>query len=108
MDWTDNRRMEESLHFMLESDVPAAKARAKVKALERKEKTIKAIGFLNAVGTVGERDARSVTTKEWIEHVEDYEDSVSDSETFENQRKTNELVIEVWRTIQANQRRGNV
>ena len=103
-----DEELSEKLAYLAETDDKAAIAKALVKALERKEKTVKAMGFLEAEGTVASREHKAVSSDEWDKHVNDYKSAVADSETYENKRNTAALVCEVWRTLQANRRRGNI
>ena len=80
-----------ALHSLTETDVEYGQLIARVKALEHQVKTIKALVFLEAVGTV-----------------EDYQNAVADREIMGAKRKTHELVIDVWRSCNANRRQGNI
>tara|TARA_Y100001951_G_C11290113_1_gene271546 strand:- start:2270 stop:2602 length:333 start_codon:yes stop_codon:yes gene_type:complete len=97
-------RLEHAMEFLALTDIPAAQARGKVKALEQYGKTVKAMGFLEASGTVAEREAKSLVTEEWKAHVKRLEEAVIEAETLENQRASATGVKDVWRTLQANQR----
>lgn len=103
-----DEQLSEELEYLSGTDEEAANAKALVKALERKEKTVKAIGFLKAEGTVASREHKAVSSVAWGEHIETYQNAVADSETLENKRNTAALVVEVWRSLQANRRRGNI
>lgn len=97
-----------ALRYLAETDEPAANARAMAKYLEQKRKTIKAVGFMKASGTMAEREARSYTTNEYLQFLEDYKAAVYDDELYKNKRKRAELTVEVWRSKNANRRAGNV
>jgi hypothetical protein len=102
---SDNR-VEQAMRYLSETDLPAAEAKSKVKALEQYGKTVKALGFLEVQGTVAERDHLSLTTKEYDKYRDDYEKAVLESEHFSNKRATEAGVREVWRSLQANRRQG--
>ena len=97
-------RMESAMMFLVETDIPAAKAKGKVKALDQYGRTVKAFGFLEATGTVAEREAKSYTTDKWKQHIDNVEQAVIDAETLDNQRASAMGVRDVWRTLQANRR----
>jgi len=99
-------RVEKAMFYLSETDIPAAEAKAKAKALETYGKTVKAFGFLESLGTVAEREAKSVITTEYKEYITMYEKAVVVSETFSNKRATEAGVREVWRSLQANRRQG--
>ena len=99
-------RGEKALFYLAEPDLPAAEAKAKAKALETYGKTAKALGFLDASGTVAEREAQSLVTTEYREYLKIYEKAVMVSESFANKRATEAGIREVWRSLQANRRQG--
>ena len=97
-------RMESAMMFLAETDIPAAKAKGRVKALDQYGRTVKAFGFLEATGTVAEREAKSYASDKWKQHVDNVEQAVIDAEALENQRASAMGVRDVWRTLQANRR----
>ena len=101
-----DERVEQAMRYLSKTDLPAAEAKSKAKALEAYGKTAKAFGFLEASGTVAEREAQSVITSHYTEYLENYEKAVLASEHFANKRATEAGVREVWRSLQANRRQG--
>ncbi len=97
-------RMESAMMFLAQTDIPAAEAKGKVKALDQYGRTVKAFGFLEATGTVAEREAKSYTTDKWKQHIDNVEQAVIDAESLDNQRASAMGVRDVWRTLQANRR----
>jgi|TARA_A100000172_G_C3023370_1_gene103915 hypothetical protein len=93
--------------YLAETDEDAAKAKAKAKSLEQFGKTVKAFGFLEATGTVAEREAQSLTTEEYKKYLRAYEDAVMESEKYANKRASEAGIREVWRSLQANRRQGS-
>ena len=100
--------VERALKYMADTDEEAAKAKALVKALEHSFKTIVATEFMKATGAQGEREKIAHASPAYREHNEKYQNAVADYELLANKRKRAELTIEVWRSLNANQRRGNV
>ena len=101
-----DRRVEQAMTYLAETDEDAAKAKAKAKAMEQFGKTVKAFGFLEAEGTVAEREAKSLTTEEYKKYLNGYEKSVMESERYANKRASEAGIREVWRSLQANRRQG--
>lgn len=97
-----------ALDYLASTDEEEANARASVKALEERKKTIKAVAFLDADGAQGERMEKAYASEEYKLFIEQYENKIADHAFLSNKRKRAELTIEVWRSINANQRRGNV
>ena len=101
-----DKRVEQAMTYLAETDEDAAKAKAKAKSLEQFGKTVKAFGFLEAAGTVAEREAKSLTTEEYKKYLRAYEDAVMESEKYANKRASEAGIREVWRSLQANRRQG--
>lgn len=105
----DNERRDKALQYLVDTDEPAAKARAFMLGVEKQEKVILGLKILKQMsGTVSERDARARTSAEYLEWKAQYENAVADYELCRNRRHTAELVIECWRSENANRRQGNI
>ena len=104
MNLPDENSVSKALTYLAETDEPYAVAAAAVKAQEHMLKTIKALGFLQATGTVGEREARAYVSDEYRDAVNTYQNMVATKEILANKRKRAELTIEVWRSTNANRR----
>ena len=94
------------MNTLASTDVTAAKAKALVKSLEVYGKTVKAFAFLEAIGTVAEREAKALTSERYKVWKKDYDKAVIESETHINKRATAAGEREVWRSLQANRRQG--
>ena len=103
-----DERVQKAMTYLAETDEPAAKAKAYLTGIEDQEKTILAIEFLKTQGTVAEREALSRSSLGRQEWQDRHKEAVYDYEILRNKRKTEELIVEVWRSIQANRRAGNI
>ena len=102
-------RLQKALTYLANTDEPYAKARAYLDAMKVREKTVLATSYLNiSGGTVAEKDHKARESKAYEEWQKNYEDAVYDHEIMRNKRSTEALIVEVWRTESANQRRGNI
>ena len=101
-------RLQKALEYLATTDGPCAQAKALMVGLTEQTKTVKAIAFLEAQGTVAERDARAYASTQYQAHILKLQDATMEFETMRNRRLTAEMTIECWRTLQANQRRGNL
>ena len=106
MSLVSEERLEKALTYLAETDEPAALAKAKAERLKVYGKTVKAYGFLEAAGTVAEREAMSVTTEEYLKWLKDLESAIKDSEQYINKLSTEAGIREVWRSLNANRRQG--
>lgn len=100
---------EKALGYLKSTDEEAARAKARLEALQEARKSVKAQLFL-------ESDEKSAAAKEqsaysdemYIEHLKKIEDAVYDFEILRNRRKAAELQISLWMCVQKNQQQGNV
>lgn len=105
----DIDRRDKALQYLIDTDEPAAKARAYQLGVEKQEKTILGAEFLNQkTGPVAEKDAIARNSNEYNCWREDFENAVLDHELYRNRRHTAELIIELWRSENANRRQGNI
>ena len=103
-----DKEVAQALKYLQDTDHSCAQAAALKSYLDSKEKTILAMTFLDSTGTVAEREARSRTGATYLEWMEQYREAVADFELQKAKRKRAELMVEVWRSCSANQRRGNI
>ena len=101
-------RVEKSLKFLRETDTLAANARAMMVGLDDQKKTIFAVEYVNATGSQGDKAEIARSSTAYIEHLKKYKDSVFDYEELRNRRQTEVLIVETWRSQNANMRRGNI
>lgn len=107
MDISDER-LQKSLHYLASTDIEAAKAKAYVEGLSEQRKTIKAIIFQTSQGTNQAREASAYASDEYINHIDKLQKAIESFETLKNKRLTESLIVEVWRSCNANRRHGNV
>ena len=101
-----DERMEKALHYFVDTDDSAARALALVKKLEDNKKTILGKEYLQAAGTVADRNSIASTSDVFQDYLEEIENAWADHKFLENKRATEKIVIDVYRTISANQRNG--
>lgn len=101
--------VDKSLRYLATTDKEYADAKATVKYLEHKRKTIKAMQYLKHTdGTIQEKESKAYASQEMIDFLEEYKNAVYDEQILQNKRKSAELAIEVWRSENANRRKGNI
>lgn len=103
-----DEKVEKALNYMAETDKEFANAHGLLEGLKRQTKTIEGAIFLTTKGTIPERMAQVHTDQAYIDHTHKISEANYDYELLKTRRNTAELIIEVWRTESANQRRGNV
>lgn len=101
-------RRDKALKYLAESDEPAAKAKSLLAGLEDQKKTLIAVEFQNAQGGQGERLKTAEASEAYKAHLKKLEDACYDYECYRNKRMTEALIIECWRSENANRRSGNI
>jgi len=103
-------RLQKALTYLAETDESHATFKAHMKGLEKQEKTVKGQAYLDTAGkgTVAEREAIAYTSKEYKEWTGKYEDAVIEYEILNNKRLREQLVIEVWRSLNSSRNKGNI
>lgn len=90
--------------WLRENAAPSAAAKAARIRAEHNTKRVKAKQFLEASGSVAERDATAIASDEYLEAVDGEASAVEADEFHRNQRNKAEAIIEAWRTEQASMR----
>lgn len=104
----EDERVEKAVHFIAKQAAHIGKLRGQKAHLEHKLKIVRSQVFLRSEGTVAEREAIALASSEYIETAAEYRDCVTELDTLYTTLKAGELLIEVWRSQSANNRRANV
>ena len=107
MDISDDR-LKKALTYLAETDVEAAKAKAYGEGLSEQRKSIKALLFNDAQGSNEVRTNIAYASDEYRDHVDKLTVAIKDFEILKNKRLTEALIVEVWRSCNANRRSGNL
>lgn len=98
-------RAERAAEFIRDNAERYGELTGKCKSLEQKRKVVFGAAFLESSGTVAEREAKAHTSKSFQGVTEEIENSWADKTTLETQLKAAELTIELWRSMNASNRR---
>jgi hypothetical protein len=101
-----DKRLEQALIYLSETDQTAAELTANAERMEFKAKAIKDALFLHEEGTVAERAAKAGAHKNYEIAMDAYFAAVQLAQATKNKRQTEALVIDVWRSLQANRRQA--
>lgn len=96
------------LKFLIETDVEAGRAKALVDSLDEQRKTIEAVEFMKAKGSAAERKQIALSSNGYLEHISKLENARYEFETLRNRRLTAVTAIDMWRSVNSNQRKGNI
>jgi len=96
------------LKYLAETDEPCAKAKSLMKSLEHALKTVEATEFLRSDGTQEAKKSSARASQAYRDMIDKIHEATLDYETMNNKRKTAEMCIEVFRSQNANMRKGNI
>ncbi len=103
-------RLTKAMRYLAETDERAAELKAEVERSEYKAKTVKATVFLHTIsnGTIAQREATALIANETQDAYRAHFQAIRDYQSVANKRELERLVVEVWRSENANRRVGNV
>ena len=107
MKLTDDRA-EKAMRYLASTDEEAANLRALAEIAEAKAKAVRDSVFMLSEGTVAERQAIAGSCEQYREAMAEYFDALRAYDAVRNKRTTEAILIECWRSVQANRRAGNV
>ncbi len=116
MSLIDDDVVESALEYLANTDEECARAKALMKRLDHERNTARSLAMLEVDEdvaqytkkmTVAAKESLAYTSKRYQEWLEEYGNAVADYEILNNKRATEIARIEVWRSEQANRRRGN-
>lgn len=99
---------EKALNYLKDTDIEAARLRSRYMALDDLKKTVLAAQYEKQQGSAADKTQAALNSFEYSQHLEAISDAFCAWERVRNQRKSAELQIEMWRSINSNQRRGNI
>ena len=101
-------RAEKALRFLVETDEPCAMAKGEVERTEFAYKRTREAVFTHSEGTVAERQAIAAQHKTTLAAHDEYVKALQTYSHMANKRDTERIILDVYRTISANKRMGNV
>lgn len=102
----DESRLTKALVYLAETDERAAELCADMERAEYKSKAVRDAVFLAESGTVAERTAKAGTSEHYQQSLAEYFTAVQAYNAVKNKRQTESLVIDVWRSMNANRRQA--
>lgn len=99
-------RVEKALHYLSNTDFACAEAKVNAERFKYVGKRKRAHAILAEDGTGPVKAARAEIDEDVIEADDSYFNCLEAYEQMSAKRRTEQLVIEVWRTEQANLRKG--
>ena len=97
-----------AIKYLVSTDDELGRAKTLYDGLYDQRKTIQAIQFLKAAGSAAERTQRALASEEYQEHMSLIKDAQIEFEILRNKRQSQACVIDMWRSVNSNQRKGNI
>jgi histidine ammonia-lyase len=104
----DRARVGRALDYLVSTDEPYARACAALEAAEMAMKQAREIAFLEAEGTQGERASKANASGAVRLSAKAVETAVFEKELLKARRATALVLIDIWRSLNSNQRAGVV
>ena len=104
----DQDKMEAAMTYLAQTDIEFAEAKAAAELGEIRRKRCRSRILLTTVGTVVERQAQAEVHQDVIDADMGWIKDYTRCETLKAKRQRAELVVEVWRSLNASMRRGNI
>ena len=101
-----DERAEKALRYLVDTDESCALHKAEVERAEFAFKRTREAVFIHNAGTVAERQAEAVQHADTLAAHERLVAAIAAHAKIANKRDTERIVMDTWRTIQANRRQG--
>ena len=99
---------ETALNYLVNTDEEYARAKTLSDALYEQKKTIQAQQFLKSAGSAADKTQQALASQEYQEHLIMIKDAQIEFEILRNKRLTNIAIIDMWRSVNSNQKKGNI
>tara|TARA_R110002020_G_scaffold22485_1_gene75996 strand:+ start:600 stop:926 length:327 start_codon:yes stop_codon:yes gene_type:complete len=101
---------EAALNYLKTTDTESARAKAYATALDDSKKTCLAMVYNGIEEKLSAADKlkKAEGSDDYWEHLQKLKEANIEWEVLRNKRKSAELQIEMWRSINSNQRKGNI
>ena len=101
-------QVERALKYLADTDVNHAAAKCLAKGLDAQLKTIRAVEFMGATGNNAEREHQAYASQAYKDALTRWQDACLEYETMQNKRERACLTVEMFRTLEASRRVGNI
>lgn len=103
-----SERLTKALEFIATTDEDAAELKTNVERQAYIVKKVKSAIIEHEDGAMELRKAKAETSPETESAMDIYLEAYRNYAAMDNKRKTEYLVVEVWRSLNANRRQGNI
>jgi len=108
-EFVTDEMVEKAINYLRDSAEPYAKWKSRMRYLESHRKSIRAAEVLRATGkTISENAHRGEASEAYKEVLKEYEEAVYEFTLIDAMRNAAETKIDLYRTVSASLRRGNI
>ena len=104
----NEERLTKALRYLAETDEPCATAKADMERAKFRAEAVRDAVFTRLDGSVADRAAQAKGSGEYAEAMNAYFTLLAEFEAMRNKRSTESIVVDVWRSLNASRRVGNV
>ena len=97
-----------ALQYMVNTDEEYARAKTLYDALSDQKKSIAALEYGKLTGSAAEKNQQALASDTYQLHLRSIRDAQIEFETLRNKRLTNMCIIDMWRSVNSNQKKGNI
>lgn len=102
----DEDRMGAALAYLVDTDESCAALKTEVERADYRADAVKDAIFLRSEGGVAVREAIAKTHPEYVSAKDKYFDALQKYEAMKNKRSTENIVVEVWRSLFSGMKKG--
>lgn len=99
---------ETALNYLVATDAEFARAKALFDGLSEQKKTIAALEYGKLSGSAAEKNQQALASEPYQSHTKAIRDAQIEFETLRAKRGTNITIIDMWRSVNSNQKKGNI
>ncbi len=93
---------------MVDTDEEFARAKTLYDALSEQRKSIAALEYGKLTGSAAEKNQQALASEVYQLHLRAIRDAQIEFEILRSKRLTKMCIIDMWRSVNSNQRKGNI
>ena len=97
-------RVDQALHFLIETADEAAQARADLSSLEESKKSLKAVLMKEHEGSIAAQEREAYADERYLQHTAGLKEATYNLHRLLLRREAAKATIDAWQTQSANQR----
>ena len=108
MSFITDEQCERAVIYLRDKSEEVGRLKGRMARMDEERKIAREMAFLDAEGSVAERNAKAVASRAYRDSVEAHQDATADYETARLRWRAAEVAVEVWRSLNSRAGRGHV